>query len=205
MESFTLEATFTLSAPERKQIARLCIPLLRESENWAWEFLHSHGDAFFFDLGDYRFRGQAITRGRLKNMDPEVLNVVVVGISRSPATSQQYLYVGFANIPRALFRSTKKESSERKNALENQLKEAGLIADKSADDMGRQRGQQEGSSSSKRVRKGKQQQQPTNTDLRRARKGKQQQQPEQLEQQQQQPTNTDLRRARKGKQQQQPM
>ncbi|KAN0060543.1 hypothetical protein ACQY0O_006993 [Thecaphora frezii] len=178
MESFTLEATSTLSAIERRHIARLCNLLLAEPEVWAWEFLSSHGDSFFFDLGDYRFRCAAITRGQHLSSDPVVFNVVVVGTSRYPATSQQYLYVGFANIPRELFRSTKGESSERKYALEKQLKKDGLIADGSVGGMGRQRGQQEGSSSSKRARKGKQQQQqPTNTDLRRARKGKQQQQP----------------------------
>ncbi|KAN0060850.1 hypothetical protein ACQY0O_006582 [Thecaphora frezii] len=187
MEFSMPEAAFNMRNRDRTEHAQKCRSVLAESEVWAWEFLSTSGDSFFFDLGDLRFRCQAITHGKHKNKDPEVYNVEVAGASRHQAPQQTYLYVGIAKISAGLFRSTKKESLQRLFGLEEQLKTAGFKGDRPVGGKRRQRGQQEGSSS------------------KRARKGKQQQQPEQLEQQQQQATDTDRRRARKGKQQQQPM
>ncbi|KAN0061234.1 hypothetical protein ACQY0O_006976 [Thecaphora frezii] len=81
--------------------------------NLAWEFTGYNSNAFFFDLGDFRFRCTAVLKGQQINLAPKKRNVRIVGFYKALEAPQWSFYIGIAEVDLSVWHTVAEPSSKR--------------------------------------------------------------------------------------------
>ncbi|KAN0060182.1 hypothetical protein ACQY0O_007510 [Thecaphora frezii] len=134
--------------------------LMTAEERFEWEPTGYNKLAFFFDLGDFRFRCTMVPHGGKANLSPLKRNFKVVGFTKDPNTPNVYLVAGIATIDKSVWDAAGEVGKKRLEEADFVLETNGLLT------TGRSR---------KKQKQPEQQEQAINTNRRRDRKGKQQQ------------------------------
>ncbi|KAN0063646.1 hypothetical protein ACQY0O_004148 [Thecaphora frezii] len=100
--------------------------LMELEDDLEWESSSPIGNAFFFRLGDFRFRCTKVSLGPQANKLSSLLNFKVVGYHKASRAPDLALYVGIAEIDKLAWTVAEIASRERLSALGIDLKKNGL-------------------------------------------------------------------------------
>ncbi|KAN0064264.1 hypothetical protein ACQY0O_003431 [Thecaphora frezii] len=89
------------------------VSLMTAQDNLAWEFIGYQGKAFFFDHGDFRFRGTTVPSAQQPNPSPEKRKFKIIGFRKALMKRPWSLYIGVAELDEKVWVAAAKASKKR--------------------------------------------------------------------------------------------